>query len=60
MHFGFGAHECLGKYVGMVMIPEVVKRVFLRPDVHLLPGPEGAIDFLGGPFPERFEVGLGA
>jgi cytochrome P450 len=59
MHFGFGAHECLGKYVGMAMIPEVVKRVLTRPGVHLLPGAEGAIDFKGGPFPERFVIGLG-
>jgi cytochrome P450 len=60
MHFGFGAHECLGKYVGMVMIPEVVKRVLIRAGVHLLPGAEGVIDFQGGPFPERFQIGLGA
>ena len=29
--FGYGAHECLGKYVGMVMIPEIVRQVLLRP-----------------------------
>ncbi|MFN0101272.1 MAG: cytochrome P450 [Bryobacteraceae bacterium] len=29
--FGYGAHECLGKYVGMVMIPEIVRRILLRP-----------------------------
>ena len=29
--FGYGAHECLGKYVGMVMIPEMVRRMLLRP-----------------------------
>lgn len=27
--FGYGAHECLGKYVGMVMIPEIVRQVVL-------------------------------
>jgi cytochrome P450 len=25
--FGYGSHECLGKYVGMVMIPEMVRQV---------------------------------
>jgi cytochrome P450 len=29
--FGYGAHECLGKYVGMVMIREIVRQVVLRP-----------------------------
>ena len=29
--FGYGAHECLGKYVGMVMIPEMVRQLILLP-----------------------------
>lgn len=29
--FGYGAHECLGKYVGMVMIPEIVRQILLQP-----------------------------
>jgi cytochrome P450 len=29
--FGYGSHECLGKYVGMVMIPEIVRQI-LRQD----------------------------
>jgi len=29
--FGYGSHECLGKYVGMVMIPEMVRQVLLLP-----------------------------
>lgn len=59
LHFGYGHHICLGKYVGYVMIPEVIRRVLLRPGVHLLPPPEGSIDFQGGPFPERFELAFG-
>lgn len=51
MHFGYGHHTCLGRYVGAVMIPEVVRRVLLRPGVGLLPPPEGAIDFQGGRSP---------
>lgn len=58
-HFGYGDHTCLGKYVGMMIIPEVIKRVVLRPGLRLLPGDEGKIDFQGGPFPERFLVAYG-
>jgi cytochrome P450 len=31
--FGYGAHECLGKYVGMVMIPEIVRQILLQTDL---------------------------
>src|SRR5207244_1680737 len=58
LHFGFADHECLGKYIGMVAIPEAVKQIILLPDLHLLPGPEGKIDFHNGPFPEKFVVGF--
>jgi cytochrome P450 len=60
LHFGYGHHTCLGRHVGSAMIPEVVRRVLLRPGVRLLPPPEGSIDFQGGPFPERFVIALGA
>lgn len=29
--FGYGSHECLGKYVGMVLIPEMVRQMLLMP-----------------------------
>ena len=59
LHFGYGHHTCLGRYVGSVVVPEVVRRVLLRPNVHLLPGDEGKIDWKGGPFPESFWFGFG-
>lgn len=59
LHFGYGHHTCLGRYVGSVVVPEVVRRVLLRPNVTLLPPPEGKIDFHGGPFPESFWFGFG-
>ena len=40
----------------MMIIPEMIQRVLLRPGIRLIPGPEGKIDFQGGPFPERFLV----
>jgi cytochrome P450 len=51
-HFGFGSHECLGRYVGMVMIPEMVRQVLLRPGVKA----QGAIDYKEGPFPEAYRL----
>jgi cytochrome P450 len=60
LHFGYGHHSCLGRHVAGVVVPEVVRRVLLRPGVELLPAPEGTVDFAGGPFPERFVIRLGA
>jgi cytochrome P450 len=60
LHFGYGHHTCLGRHVAGVVVPEVVRRVLLRPGVELLPAPEGTVDFAGGPFPERFVIRLGA
>ncbi|MBL8237109.1 MAG: cytochrome P450 [Bryobacterales bacterium] len=38
--FGYGAHECLGKYVGMVMIPEIVRQILLMPGLEAAAGIE--------------------
>jgi cytochrome P450 len=54
-HFGFGSHECLGKYIGMVMIPEMIRQLFLRTDLRA----DGRIDDGGGPFPERYDLTWG-
>lgn len=51
-HFGFGSHECLGRYVGMVMIPEMVRQILLRPDLKA----EGPIDYEGGHLPQHFPL----
>jgi cytochrome P450 len=59
MFFGYGAHTCLGKYVALMMVPEVVKQVLLRPNVRLIPGAAGQLDFQGGFFPERFTIAYG-
>ena len=49
-NFGFGSHDCLGKYVGAQMIPEMVRQVMRRADLHAV----GNIDYKNGPFPERW------
>jgi cytochrome P450 len=41
--FGYGEHECLGKYVGMVMVPEIVRQVMRLPGLK----PEGEIVYDG-------------
>jgi len=51
-NFGFASHECLGKYVGMVMIPEMVRQVLLRDDIHAA----SPMDFKDGPFPEDYQL----
>ncbi len=51
-HFGFGSHECLGKYIGMVMIPEMVRQMLLRPDLKA----GGRIDYQGGHLPQKYEL----
>lgn len=52
MHFGNGSHECLGKYVGMVMIPEMVRQILLQPELK----PDADLDFAGTPYPQHYRV----
>ncbi|MBA4141605.1 MAG: cytochrome P450 [Nitrosospira sp.] len=51
-HFGFGSHECLGRYVGMVMIPEMVRQVLARKNIKA----KAPIDYKSGPFPEQYDL----
>jgi cytochrome P450 len=51
-HFGFGSHECLGRYVGMVMIPEMVRQIMLRPGLKA----DERIDYEGGHLPQHFRL----
>jgi cytochrome P450 len=52
MHFGYGSHECLGKYVGMVMIPEMLRQLLLRPGLK----PDAELDFGGTPYPQHYRM----
>jgi cytochrome P450 len=51
-HFGFGSHECLGRYVAGVMIPEMVRQVLMRQNVTA----KAPIDYKSGPFPEQYHL----
>jgi cytochrome P450 len=49
-HFGMGLHECLGRAIGAVMIPEIVRQVLLLQDLQVDP-----VDFQGGPVPQSWQ-----
>ena len=51
-HLGLGLHECLGRAIARVMIPEIVRHCLRLPDLRS----EGPIDHAGGPFPERWTL----
>jgi len=51
-NFGFASHECLGKYLGMAMIPEMVRQVLRRTDLRA----SSVMDFKDGPFPEDYRL----
>jgi len=54
-HFGFGSHECMGKIVGMVMIPEMVRQVLRLPGIKAV----SPMEYLGKPFPEQYHFTWG-
>lgn len=50
--FGYGSHECLGKYVGMVLIPEMVRQIVLRPGLKQT----GPIEYKGQHLPQAYNL----
>ena len=50
--FGRGLHECLGRAIGAVIIPEIVRQCLLLPDV----APAGEPDFQGGEVPQTYTL----
>lgn len=59
MHFGSGPHTCLGKYIGLMIVPATLKRLLLLPKLRRAAGDAGALQFNGGPFPESLTVAYG-
>jgi cytochrome P450 len=59
LHFGLGHHECLGRHVGRVAIPEAVRQLLRLPGICAAGDETGRIDFGGGPFPEHYFVRWG-
>jgi cytochrome P450 len=56
MHLGYGEHTCLGDQVSLVQVPTILQRLLLCKNLRRASGPDGQIDFRGGPFPESFVV----
>ncbi|MFM6928385.1 MAG: cytochrome P450 [Bdellovibrio sp.] len=44
-HLGYGHHRCLGDYVSMVQVPEVVMAILKLPNVRPASGQAGLVDF---------------
>jgi cytochrome P450 len=50
--FGHGHHQCLGRHIGAMIIPEIVRQVLRLPDIEAA----DPVDRGGGPFPEHFPL----
>lgn len=55
LHFGWGIHQCLGKYISHVQVVELVKAVLLLPGLRRAEGTSGQLAY-AGPFPKSFVV----
>ncbi|WP_111977132.1 cytochrome P450 [Algibacillus agarilyticus] len=55
-NYGFASHDCLGKYIGMVMIPEMVRQVLKLDNLEAT----APMDYKKGPFPESYELAYSA
>lgn len=57
--FGFGSHQCLGKYIGMEMIPEMVKQAVLLDNLasdEQISYENKELGVKNGPFPETYNI----
>lgn len=55
LHFGWGIHQCLGKYISQVQVVEMVKALLLLPALRRASGASGQLTY-AGPFPNSFAV----
>ncbi len=44
-HLGYGKHRCLGDYVSMIQVPEIISGILALPNVRKMPGAYGELDF---------------
>ncbi len=50
LHLGHGHHRCLGDQIARVLVPEILRRLLLRPNLRAT----GPIDYGSGAFPEHY------
>jgi cytochrome P450 len=55
LHFGWGIHQCLGKYISQVQLVEMLKALLLLPGLRRASGAAGQLTYTG-PFPASFSV----
>jgi cytochrome P450 len=53
LHFGWGLHQCLGKYISEVQVTEIIKGLLKLKGVRRAPGADGTLQY-EGPFPKSF------
>jgi cytochrome P450 len=55
LHFGWGIHHCLGKYISQVQLVEMMKALLVLPGLRRAGGASGKLTYVG-PFPGSFAV----
>lgn len=55
LHFGHGLHQCLGRHINGVQVPELVAALVRLPGLRRAPGSSGRLAY-DGPFPDRLLV----
>ena len=53
LHFGWGIHQCLGKYISEVQVTEIIKGLLTMKGIRRAPGADGTLQY-DGPFPKSF------
>ena len=53
LHFGYGLHQCQGRLVNDVQVPELVAALLRLPGLRRASGSDGHVVY-DGPFPDRF------
>jgi cytochrome P450 len=53
LHFGWGIHQCLGKYISEVQVTEIITGLLTLNGIRRAPGEAGKLTYTG-PFPKSF------
>lgn len=57
LHFGWGIHQCLGKYISQVQVTQIIKGVLTLKKLRRAEGETGKVAY-AGPFPKSFVIGF--
>jgi cytochrome P450 len=59
LHFGWGIHQCLGKYISQAQVTQIVKGLVSQQNLRRSDGEAGKLLY-SGPFPKSFSVAFDA